>query len=499
MWVRVAEAPDRTAAVVDVGSNSVRLVMYRLDGRALWPVFNEKVSAGLGRGVETTGRLDADGVERAMDALRRFRTILAEANPEALHVVGTAAVREAEDGPKFVERVRRETGLSIRVLRGEEEARFSALGVLAGYPDAEGVVADLGGSSLELIRVGDGSPGKGVSLLLGPFALGAPDGFDAGRIRSIAAQRLAEVAKTYRTPTLHAVGGGWRALAQIHMGITNYPLPIVHEYVMNRAEALGVASVISKASRGSLDRIAGVSKKRAETLPWAAVVLETLVHSLGLERICFSSYGVREGLLFDAFPRPLQRQDPLLAGCEALGERQGLAEGLGAALGDWVAPALANLPPVFEGGRDAVLTRAAAHLTDVAARLHPDNRAMPAFEEVLRAPIAGQNHAERAYLACAIHARYGGGLPPEPQIVRRLLTHEQIERTRILGLALRLGADLCGRTPPLLKRVTLLLEPRRLLLTAAPGGSDLLGGEQTRKRAKNLADALGVRLDLSAA
>ncbi len=470
--------------------------MYRLDGRAMWPVFNEKVAAGLGRGVEDSGRLNTQGVEDAMDALHRFRAILKAAKPDTLHVAGTAAVREADDGPAFVARVEKETGLKIRVLKGEEEARFSALGVLAGAPQAEGVVADLGGSSLELIRVADGRPGKGVSLLLGPFALGAPDDFDAAKVRKIATERLSEVAGDYRASILQAVGGGWRALAQIHMGITDYPLPIVHEYVMSRPEALGVASVISKASRGSLDRIAGVSKKRAETLPWAAVVLESLVHALGLEQICFSSYGVREGLLFDGLTERVKREDPLVAGCEALGERQGLSEGLGPALAEWASPVLNTLPPVFGPGRDEVLVSAAARLADVAARLHPDNRARPAFEEVLRAPIVGQTHAERAFLALAVFARYGGGQAPAPQIVRRLLTSEQVERARIIGLTLRLGADLSGRVPSLLAEAPLKLNGRQLQLTAAKRSADLLCGEQTGKRARALAEALGVKLEI---
>jgi DNA-binding transcriptional ArsR family regulator len=137
--------PSRDIAAIDIGSNSVRLVLYRLEGRAIWTVFNEKVLAGLGRDLATTGRLSPDGVTLAMTALRRFAAVLEGVRPERTLIAATAAVREAADGPEFCERVAAETGLRIRVLSGEEEAKYAAMGVLAGAPDAHGVyrVAEL--------------------------------------------------------------------------------------------------------------------------------------------------------------------------------------------------------------------------------------------------------------------------------------------------------------------------------------------------------------------
>jgi exopolyphosphatase/guanosine-5'-triphosphate,3'-diphosphate pyrophosphatase len=173
MWARAvspltdleADAAAYDAAVVDIGSNSVRLVMYRIEGRAIWTVFNEKVLAGLGRDMGKGGKLSAPGVEQAVAALRRFQALLDAASVETVFVVATAAVREAKDGAAFVARVERETGLKVRVLTGPEEARYSALGVAAGLPQADGVVGDLGGSSLELVRIRPGGePVAGVSL-----------------------------------------------------------------------------------------------------------------------------------------------------------------------------------------------------------------------------------------------------------------------------------------------------------------------------------------------
>jgi exopolyphosphatase/guanosine-5'-triphosphate,3'-diphosphate pyrophosphatase len=485
----LADRPTRDIAVLDVGSNSVRLVLYRVEGRAIWTVFNEKVLAGLGRDLSQTGRLSPEGVTLAMAALRRFKLVLEGAAGVELFAVATAAVRDAADGPAFLKRVKAETGLKVRVLTGEEEAHYSALGVAAGQPRADGVVGDLGGSSLELVRLVKGKPGAGVTLPLGPLALGAPD-FDAHAVRKAAAARLAPLKKRFSGGCFYAVGGAWRNLAILHMRLADYPLGIVQQYEMSAREALAIARLVAVQSRHSLDRIPGMSKKRSETLPFAALVLEAVVEQLGVSRIVISAYGLREGLVFEALPRALRRRDPLVEGCAALGARQGVAEHLGPALEAWLTPLWTTLEPVFEPARRAVLLAAACRLADMGARLHPDHRADLVFDQVLRAPVAGQTHAERAFLAVAAFARHTVQPPPQAQALEKVLSEERMQRARALGAAMRLGCDLSGRSPPLLAKATLAVEKRALVLTAQRDHADLLLGEHTTKRLAALADAL---------
>jgi exopolyphosphatase/guanosine-5'-triphosphate,3'-diphosphate pyrophosphatase len=482
------------AAVLDVGSNSVRLVIYRVEGRAIWSLFNEKVQAGLGRGVEQTGLLNPDGVHAALTALRRFRAVLDAVRPRHIYSAATAAVREAADGPAFVERVRAEAGIVLDVLDGEQEARFAALGVLAGSPRAEGVVGDLGGFSLELIRLEKGQPGPGITLPCGPFALGLGKPFDATAVRKDVGRKL-DSAFAYKAKCFYAVGGAWRTLALVHMRLADYPLEILQQYEMSGADALDAARFISRQSKGSLERIEGVSKKRVEALPYAAILLEALVERLEFERVSVSAYGLREGLLYEAMEPELRAQDPLIAGCAALGARQAVAEDLGQALELWLQPAMGALPPVFAPGRDSVLLAAASRLADLGSRLHPDHRAELVFEQVLRAPIAGMDHPERAFLAAALFARHTGSPAlPEPRIMSRLLSPERLQRARAVGAAMRLGCDLSGRSPALLARSWLRLEKGRLLLGAEPGVRDLLLGEQTARRGATLASILDVGL-----
>jgi exopolyphosphatase/guanosine-5'-triphosphate,3'-diphosphate pyrophosphatase len=405
-------------------------------------------------------------------------------------------VREASDGPAFIARVRAETGLKIRVLSGADEARFSAIGVIAGQPDAGGVVGDLGGSSLELTRVSAGLAGEGVTLPLGPFALGAPGEIDPVKVRALVAQRLAAIAPKFRSDCFYAVGGAWRNIALIHMDMVGYPLRIVHQYEMSAAQALEAARFVAQQSRTSLELIPGVSKKRAETLPYSALVLEGLIEQLGLERICMSAYGLREGLILEAMPKAIRRLDPLIEGCAALGARQGVAERLGPALEAWLKPFWTALPPLFDTGpvdknRDAVLLAASCRLADLGARLHPDHRATLAFDQVLRAPVPGQTHPERAFLAMAVFARHTSQpAPREAARVDHVLSPERLKRARALGAAMRLACDLSGRTPTLLAGCTLALDKGVIMLTVKRAAADLVLGEQTRKRLQALANVL---------
>jgi exopolyphosphatase/guanosine-5'-triphosphate,3'-diphosphate pyrophosphatase len=424
--------------------------------------------------------------------------VLDAADRSRVFVVATAAVREASDGPDFVRLIKASTGFDVRVLTGVEEARYSAQGVLAGAPDADGVVGDLGGSSLELTQVSGGVSGGGTTLPLGAFSLRGSEGFDLLRARARTLKVLEEIGGRFNTRTLYAVGGGWRNLALLQMRIAGYPLQIVHQYEIAAADALDAARFIARQSRGSLERIPGVSKRRLETIPYAAVVLEALIGQLRLERISMSAYGLREGLLVEAMDPAERALDPLIEGCAAMGAREGVDPDLGPALETWLMPVFSKLTPLFDG-RDRTLIAAACRLADLGARLHPDHRADLVFEQVLRAPIPGMNHAERAFLAAALFARHtGSGAPPEGPLLTRILSDDRHQRARALGAAIRLGCDLSGRNAKLLGMSRLGIQGGALWLSASDGWTDLLLGEQTAKRASTLADQLDLGLRIGA-
>ncbi|MBX3511047.1 MAG: Ppx/GppA family phosphatase [Hyphomonadaceae bacterium] len=484
------------AAVIDVGSNSVRLVIYRIDGRAMTPILNEKVMAGLGRDLAQSGRLSPDGVDVALRALRRFTTLTEAQGVKDVFPVATAAVREAEDGGEFAARVLRETGLKLRILDGADEARLSALGVSAGAPEAEGVVGDLGGASLELVRIGPEGAGHGETFPLGPLTLMREEGFEYGRVGKQVADTIeASGVLARKGGDFYAVGGAWRALGRIDMVMRDHPLGVLHHYEMSRSEVLKLVDVVRKQSKRSLERLEEAAAKRADSLPYAAVVLERVVVAGQFERVILSAYGLREGVLVERMSAEALAAHPLIASAEALTGRWSRGLEFGRALEEWIEPMFAGQPVVFGPTRDALLRGAAARMADIGGPLHPDQRSEIMFDLILRSPLAAISHAERAFLAAAIHHRYAKAPPRAAPAYERLLNEERRAAAAALGAALRLGADFSGRSPTLLAAADIEAVDGKLVLRVKKKVADL-ATETAQRRLDAAAQALGLNPEM---
>ena len=487
----------RDQAVIDIGSNSVRLVIYRVEGRANAPILNEKVLAGLGRGVSETKRLDPDSVRRALDALVRFRYLIDAHGITAIHAVATAAVREAEDGPEFISKIRALTGFDVKIISGYEEGRLSSLGVLAGAPGAGGVAGDLGGSSLELVSLTPHGPGQGESWQLGPLAMGNLDPFNPVSARAAINVVLkqskvlqAAMGQASTGGEFHAVGGAWRSLGKIDMIMRDYPLQVLHNYVINRMDAITLCDFVAGQSRKSLERIDGSAGKRAETLPYAATLLRAVLDSAAFDKVVISSHGLREGILFEQLNPEERAQDPLVSGAIAMTGGNHNSHAFGEALFWWIMPIFDNLPRLFPDNRGEILRACACLLADIGATLHPDDRARIAFDLVLRAPYPAASHIERVFLARILARRYGAKLDDiEPKLVRRLLDEDLLARADALGAALRLGAELSGRSASLLSKCRLQLVDNRLVLSTSNDMKGLIA-ETVVKRLEQLGAAL---------
>lgn len=490
-WRRgtIGDGPD--AAVIDVGSNSVRLVVYRLEGRAMTPILNEKVMAGLGRGMGKERKLSPEGVEIALRALRRYAILVDSLGVKDVYPVATAAVRDAVDGHDFRKRVQRETGFKLRILEGADEARLSALGVQAGAPDAVGVVGDLGGASLELIAIDENGPGAGETFPLGPLSLAREGPFDLERVSKEINSALSR-SQTLTKPggDFYAVGGAWRAIGRIDIALRNHPIGVLHHHEMSRNEVLTVAELVRRQSKKSLEKLEEAAAKRADTLPYAALALERVMQVGAYRRVFLSAFGLREGVLVERMNAEALAQDPLIAAAEAMAGRSPYGVAYGRALETWVAPILSPQPAVFGDQRDAVLRGAAARLANLGALLHPDQRVEVMFDLVLRAPLAAISHPERAFLAAAIHHRYAKATPKEAAY-DRLLTDEMRKAAASLGSALRLGCDLSGRCEPLLSQFAVAAEDGKLVLRINKDVGHLMT-EQSAKRLEAAAQALGL-------
>lgn len=489
---RFTQNQMRDQAVIDIGSNSVRLVVYRVEGRANAPVLNEKVLAGLGRGVSQTKRLDPASVRRALDALVRFRFLIDALGITAIHAVGTAAVREAEDGPDFVARIKALTGFDVKIISGAEEGRLSSLGVIAGAPGAGGVAGDLGGSSLELVTLTPDGPMQGESWQVGPLAMGSLDPYDpvAARTAIDVVFAQSKVLSTTQGGEFHAVGGAWRSLAKIDMIMRDYPLHVLHNYSISRVDAITLCDFVAGQSRKSLERIDGSIGKRAEALPYAATLLRAVLDHGGFDNVIISSHGLREGILLEQLSPEEREQDPLVAGAIVMTGGVRSSHAFGEALFWWITPVFNGLPRLFPNNRGEILRACACLLADIGATLHPDDRARLAFDLVLRAPYPAASHTERVFLARIMARRYGAKLDEiEPKLVKRLLDETLLSRADALGAALRLGAELSGRSADLLGKCKLQLADGRLVLSTTADMKGLIA-ETVVKRLEQLGSAL---------
>ncbi len=476
------ETPADRIGVIDVGSNSVRMVVFEGDCRSPAVLFNERVLCGLGARLTETAALDPKAKRRAIAALRRFAAIAAGLHVGTLAAVATAAVRDATDGAAFCADAETATGIRITIASGADEARLAAQGVIFGEPGAQGVVVDLGGASLELCRIENGVPGQGVTAPLGPLRLMAGQGNGI----EVCLNRLAGDFQL-DGGRLYLVGGAWRALTRVHMEQIDYPLRVLHEYMLSAKQALELADWAAASAPGVFLGASGISKSRAPLLPVAGRLLRHLVRNLRPGEVMVSGFGLREGICLEHLPALERERDPLIAACDAQEKLRARAPGFGPELATWVK----TLLPPLDTAEDRLI-EAAARLADVNWRTHPDYRVISSWETVTQTTLTDIGHAGRVFVGAILSTRY----KRSRRVLDRsrmpgLLNDDAVDRAVRLGLAFRLGAALSGSTPGILSGCTAARSRLKLELVLS-GQAAELAGEEVEKRLRHLADELGV-------
>lgn len=477
-------------AIVDIGSNSVRMVVYDQLGRAPLPRYVEKSLCRLGDGLAQTEAISADGFRRTVAALRRFRAIADAMGVARIDVTATEAIRRAKNGGELVEAIKEASGLSVRILRGEEEARFSTLGVISGFFRPVGLVGDMGGGSLEVAAAHDDRVGDHwTSLPLGALPVEALLAKSVADARKRIDQLLKdELPRSIAMPDFYAVGGGWRTLAKLHMAMTKAPVPVVHGYGCDTRTIRDFAKHLLDLSPARLAALPGMPARRVRTTAAAALVLDRLLKRLKPKRVVFSALGLREGWLYSQLGHAEQYLDPIIEGARLIGLPQARVPQFAPALVPWTAPLFPR-----EAAADTRLRVAVCALSDIAWRDDPDLRAEESFRRLLRLPFIGVDHAERVFIAAAIHARYAGK-PDAPWLrpALDLLTQEMRKRAQILGRAILLAYRLSGSVSDVLAASRLIVrkDSVRLEVGATTSAPD---SEVVKDRLKLLAAAIGVR------
>ena len=472
-------------AIIDIGSNSVRLVVYSGRQRAPSPIFNEKVMAGLGAGLRETGELDPASQRRALMALQRYHLLLKHMHVRHVQVVATAAVRDARNGPRFVREVEK-IGLPCEIISADEEARYSGLGVLSAFPSADGIVGDLGGGSLEMVEVAKGEIRRRTSLPLGVLRLergksGAKAALDILRT----GLEESGLAKTGRGRPFYMVGGSWRALAQMDMAATNFPLPATHHYRMKPRRA----AELRRLAEASSEWTKVVSAARQASAPVAAMLLQHIAEELEPSELIVSAFGLREGLLYSALRTAVRRTDPLVEAARDAGGGEHRFGQHGDLLHQWIAPLFDDKPGMER------LRLASCLLADVAWQAAPMFRADRGVEMALHGDWTAVDAAGRVIMAQALSSNFARDELPDARL-RQLVKLEHLQRAHCWGLAMRLGQRLSGGVGSVLERTSLSVDGEALRLNV-PRAEESLAGDAVKRRLQRVAEALHLRPEVA--
>ncbi len=483
-----------SVAVIDIGSNSVRLVVYESMTRNLVTLFNEKTLCGLGREVQTTGLLAPDAVAKALTSLRRFRALCRVMKVGRVYAIATAACRDATNGPDFIAKAERICGVKIEILSGPREAKLSALGVISGIHKPDGIVGDLGGGSLELIDVQGNRVRSGVTLPLGSLALQDSSHKSLKRAERIVRNDLSEVAqlKAGRGRTFYAVGGTWRALARIHILQSGYPLRVMHGYSIPAPDALDFARRLRRlAAANMLADIEVVADARRPLLTYAALVLEYIIRVAKPKTIVFSTFGVREGLLYSMLPQAERSEDGLICAAQTLNELLSRSARHAEELINWT-DRLVRVVKLREAEEDRRLRHAACLLSDIGWRVHPDHRGEETLSLITNGNFGVVTHQGRVFVALSVFYRYAGLSEQNepPAIIRELLPPAMVERARLLGAAFRVAHLVSAARPGVLPATHFRSRGRKLMLVFEHRLVDLVA-DRVGSRFKQLAKLVG--------
>jgi len=480
-------------AVVDIGSNSVRLVVYEGLTRSPTELFNEKALCGLGREVQSTGLLAADAIDHALSTLKRYRALCQTLGVKKILAIATAACRDAKNGRAFIALAERTLKTEIDVLSGSREAELTALGVISGMHRGDGVVGDLGGGSLELVDIRGARARHGLTRPLGGLALADISAKSLKKAEKFVKKSLngLPVLKACEDRSFYAVGGTWRSLARLHMWQTGYPLHVMHGYAIPADDALEFAKLVHRVDVDTLSNIEVVANARRPLLPYAALVLEYILRVAKPRQVVFSALGVREGLLYSLLKRKEREKDALIEAARHLNQLRSRSPQHGVELMAWTDRFLAS-SGLEETSEERRLRHAACLLADIGWRAHPDYRGEQSLNIIAHGGFTGIDHPGRAYLALAVFYRHVGLVMDDelsPRL-RELASTRMIDRARVLGAALRLAYVISAAMPEVLTKTALAVERHRLALHL-PGATAALAGERILNRLRSLARLIG--------
>ncbi|WP_455480254.1 exopolyphosphatase [Bartonella sp. B12(2025)] len=485
----------KPVAVIDIGSNSVRLVIYEALVRSPTVLFNEKVLCGLGQGVAKTGFLEEKSMKMALQTLKRFRALCRQIGADEVYTLATAAAREAKNGLAFIQNAENILQNKIYLLSGNEEAVYSAYGVISTFYQPKGISGDLGGGSLELIDIDNFDVGKGVTLPLGGLRLQYMSNNNIAEAAKIVNEQFRKSAAARKGVAryFYAVGGTWRNLAKLHMATKHYQLPVMHGYEVDAFEMEGFLRLVASGNVDNMKGISAVSRNRRQLLSYGAIVLIELIQCMGFEKIIFSGAGVREGFLYSRLLQEIRTSDPLIAACMEMAILRARSPKQAEELIDFTSNAF-EVFGISETENECRYRKAACLLADIGWRIHPDYRGNEAANQIALGSYPGISHQGRIYAALAVFFRNTSlQIDEEPLPIFQLATKDIIKKARILGEVMRIANLFSASTARILPHLSWHKKTDHVVLYIPRRYADLLG-ERPLWRLKKLSKIIKLPL-----
>jgi exopolyphosphatase/guanosine-5'-triphosphate,3'-diphosphate pyrophosphatase len=449
--------PPAIVAVIDLGSNSGRVVVYRYQaGGHLQLLAGSRASLRLVRELDERRRLSQPAMDRAWEAILDFRAIAQGAGAERILAVATAATRDAENGPGFIERIRGRLGIEVRILSGDEEARYGFLGAVRGLPVVRGVLFDLGGGSMQVSRFRQRRLTRSVSLPLGSLRLSdaflkadPPSAREVRRLRehARAALEMAGVGALGKGEQLVGTGGTVRNLAKIdRRGREDYPITRLHGYELSRRRVKTITGLLAERKQKKREQVPGLNDDRGDSIVGGSLAIQTLMEVLEAPEVVVSGQGVREGLAVSLVTEELP---------EPAAVRQSSIAALVSRFDGWVPEQaerrralVASLHEALEPAADPEVREAlgqAATVLDIGRSIDFFDRHQHVADIVLATDLNGFSHRGIALVSAIL--RNAGDEDTGARSYAPLLVSEDGPNVQRAGVLLALADDIEERCP----------------------------------------------------
>jgi exopolyphosphatase/guanosine-5'-triphosphate,3'-diphosphate pyrophosphatase len=481
-------------AIIDLGSNSIRMLIYDNLLNSQIPIFNEKAICELGKNLDKTGKLDPKGSDFALSVLQRFKRILSNLKVKKFKIIGTAAIREATDSKLFVAKVKKILKKKVQVLTGIEEAENSALGVIIGFQRVNGVVVDLGGGSLEIARVEKNIIYEKISLPLGVLRLFNQPKRNKDKINSIISFYLNKIEwlRKGKTKNLYLCGGTWRTLLNAHIFKTNYPLSILHQYKLPAIEALKFSNRLSSVKLIKSEKLVGVTKSRTNYIPIGSYILSSLIKICDPSNILCSVSGVREGSLINKAYLNILKKDSLNRSVHFIALKKG-------DFGENYIKLYNFLKKIFPNKDENFpfrLLLPACSLSNFDWGLGTYQRAELVFHEVINSPILKLSHNDRIKLGLVSFWRHcSTKYYPDLEFLK-LLSNSEITACRRIGAALRFASSISVISSIFYEKIKIYVANEKTLILKVPKKYSQVISNQVQKRLKSLAEEMNLKQEI---